>query len=342
MFLNASLTLFPSFIIILKNYLPPSNISHASLGQKPPYKARQSCSDSLCGIHRSAEQRFSNRTYILNMQHEITAKNTYSPKTNKQNKLLNQTWLDVSNISVNFSWICLHWFCCLNSSRCQKFKNTYLGKMDNSGQFIQKLSFLCELGKDHFYSWSLGQGRTTSVEETSLRTTAPRELQKLGRRYSSGCGASLQGKFLHRGHAVWGSNDTTAKGRATKGGCLSRFIQCWQLRTPSGIAWEIRCFHSILYSLILLKPFLTHQGKTVNQSDATTKYSLKSWKSSQVLMSTTYLNPLEWGHRSVSLVQGALSFRVSGKAHNVPLFQFRPQRHCCCYIWISLQRLLLG
>ena len=31
-------------------------------------------------------------------------------------------WLDVSKISVNLCWICLYWLCCLNSNRCQKFK----------------------------------------------------------------------------------------------------------------------------------------------------------------------------------------------------------------------------
>lgn len=85
-------------------------------------------------------------------------------------------WLDASKISVNLCWICLYWFCCLNSNRCQKFKQSILEKKtDYSGYFIQtkilEAGFLFEPGKGHFFQ-SVGQlelSKPITLAETTAK-----------------------------------------------------------------------------------------------------------------------------------------------------------------------------
>lgn len=186
------------------------NISHVISTVKIPLHISQSFLNLVCGnlcffygVEHHETLIFSNRRSIINMQHEVTARNIYPWKTNKQ-KLLNLTWLDLSEISANFCWLCLNWFCCLNSHRCQKILITHLGEMDNAGQFYPNIQLFIWTGKIPLLFLELGP--SLRVKLAFRRLLSEPLLQgnhRLGWRVMYDTGASLQGKCTtNTGNAV--------------------------------------------------------------------------------------------------------------------------------------------
>lgn len=131
-------------------------------------------------------------------------------------------WLDVSKISVNLCWICLYWFCCLNSNRCQKFKQHTWEKNGLSRIFYSNSL------RSWLFIWTRGRPPLFPECGPTRVEWAKNTCQSGMKSYMWHQGPVLQTKAITQRWCCTKEECTRPWGRSTNRGSIAKFLQCWR------------------------------------------------------------------------------------------------------------------